>query len=228
MSALKDTVSRGMAGEPLTTAEVLKLLGGVRGIIESFAPPTIFLVIYSVTQSLWASAIAPAGVALLAVLVRLLQRVSVTPAMTGLAGVIICTATMLLTGNPEDYFLPGLIVNILWFLGLAVSIILRWPLIGFVIGFVRGSLTGWRNDQRIRGAAYLATYVWLALFALRLAVQVPLFIADQVTWLGIARVTMGLPLFALVVLFTWLIARGLPARETTEPSEIQPPHPGEN
>lgn len=210
MNSLKHTVSKGLSGEPLTGAEVLRILGGVRGIIESFAPATIYLVIFAITQNVLVSAIAPLVASIGAVTLRLVQRVTVVPALTGLAGVLVCTLTTVLTGNPEDYFLPGLIVNLCWFVGLSASVLIRWPLLGFVIGLSRGSLTEWRTNQRLRGAAYLASYVWLALFALRLAVQVPLFLADQVTWLGIARVTMGLPLYALVILFTWMIFRGLP------------------
>ena len=118
-----------------------------------------------------------------------------------------CGATALLTGRAEDYFLPGLLTNVAWLLAILVSVILRWPLLGFVLGLATGSLTAWRENNAMRGAAYLASYVWFALFALRLLVQVPLYIADKVEWLGVARVLMGLPLFALVIIFTWLIFR---------------------
>lgn len=221
MNSIRQTVSKGLAGEPLSGAEVLRLLGGVRGIAESFAPATVFLVIFAITQNVLISAIAPAIAAVIALLLRLIQKVSITPALAGLLGVVVCSLTTLLTGNPEDYFLPGLVVNICWFIGLLLSIIVRWPLLGFVIGIARGSLTDWRTNQRLRGAAYLASYVWLAMFALRLAVQVPLFIADEVTALGIARVTMGLPLYALVILFTWMIVRGLPPLKPSDEPKIQ-------
>lgn len=206
-SGLKQTVERSLAGEPLTRGAVLDALGGVRGIFESFLPGFVFICTFAFTQNLWVSVIAPAAAGVVALLARLIQRERTVPALVGLGGILVCSLTTLLTGSAEDYFLPGLITNIAWLVGLVVSVIIRWPLLGFVLGLASGSLTSWREDAKMRGAAYLATYVWLAMFVLRLAVQVPLYLADQVTWLGVARITMGVPLFGLVIIFTWLIIR---------------------
>ena len=49
--------------------------------------------------------------------------------------------------------------------------------------------------------------VWSALFLLRLAVQLPLYLAGAVVALGVARTAMGLPLFALGLWLTWLMVR---------------------
>ena len=49
--------------------------------------------------------------------------------------------------------------------------------------------------------------MWATLFGARLLVQVPLYLTDQVTALGIAKLAMGTPLYALLVWFTWLLAR---------------------
>lgn len=196
-----------MAGEPLTPQAVLEALGGVRGILESFLPGIVFIATFGFTQNLLLSAAAPATAGLIALVVRVIQRQKLLPALIGLAGIAISSATTLFTGNADDYFLPGLLTNVAWLVGLIISLLARWPLLGFVLGMVSGSLTQWRDNQRMRGAAYLATYVWLAMFVLRLSVQLPLYFADQVTWLGIARVTMGVPLFALVIMFTWMIIR---------------------
>jgi len=206
-AGLRQTVERSLSGEPLTAQAVLDVLGGWRGILESFAPGLVFISTYAFTQNLWMSAAAPTAAGLIALVVRMIQRIRLTPAFIGLLGILISSATTLFTGNPDDYFLPGLITNVAWLLALIVSVLIRWPLIGFVLGLASGSLTAWRDNQRMRGAAYLATYVWLGMFVLRLAVQIPLYLADQVTLLGIARVTMGVPLFALVIVFTWLIIR---------------------
>lgn len=218
-TGIKQTVERSLAGEPLTGDTVLVALGGVRGIVESFLPGFVFICTFAFTQNLLVSAIAPTLAGLVALLIRIVQRQKLIPALTGLGGIVICSLTTLLTGNAEDYFLPGLITNIAWLVGLIISIIIRWPLLGFVLGLASGSLTKWRDDVKMRGAAYLATYVWLALFVLRLAVQVPLYLADQVTWLGVARITMGIPLFGLVIIFTWLIIRAFVPEHEEKPTE---------
>ncbi|MEB4616175.1 DUF3159 domain-containing protein, partial [Leucobacter sp. M11] len=61
------------------------------------------------------------------------------------------------------------------------------------------------------------TLVWVGLFAARLAVQVPLYLANNADLLGLARIVMGMPLFALVVLFTWLTLRRFAAPPTAAP-----------
>jgi hypothetical protein len=213
---LRGTVERSLAGEPLTPQAVLQSLGGWRGILESFLPGVVFIGTFAFTQDLLISAAAPTLAGIVALVVRAIQRIKLMPALIGLFGIVICSATTLFTGNPDDYFLPGLITNIAWLFALVISLLIRWPLLGFALGLVSGSLSKWRYNQRMRGAAYLATYVWLTMFVLRLSVQVPLYIADQVTWLGIARVTMGVPLFALVIMFTWMIIRAFVPKDDEE------------
>ena len=52
-----------------------------------------------------------------------------------------------------------------------------------------------------------ATWLWIGLFAARLAVQVPLYLDGDVGWLGTARLVMGIPLWALVLWLTWILVR---------------------
>lgn len=52
-----------------------------------------------------------------------------------------------------------------------------------------------------------ATWLWVGMFVLRLAVQVPLYVTGTVGWLGTARLVMGIPLFALTLWVTWLLVR---------------------
>lgn len=56
-----------------------------------------------------------------------------------------------------------------------------------------------------------ATWLWIALFVARLAVQVPLYLDASTAWLGTARLVMGVPLWALALWITWLLVRERPA-----------------
>ena len=47
------------------------------------------------------------------------------------------------------------------------------------------------------------------MFAARLLVQVPLYLAGEVALLGIARLVMGVPLWGLTLWLTWLLVRGV-------------------
>lgn len=69
--------------------------------------------------------------------------------------------------------------------------------------------TAWRKDPISMKKYTIVTWLWVAMFALRLGVQGPLYLAgtDFIAALGTARLVMGLPLFALVLWLTWRIVR---------------------
>jgi len=65
----------------------------------------------------------------------------------------------------------------------------------------------WRSDRALMRRYAAATWLWIGLFAARLAVQVPLYLEGDVGWLGTARLVMGIPLWALVLWVTWVLVR---------------------
>lgn len=65
----------------------------------------------------------------------------------------------------------------------------------------------WRSDRTLMRRYAAATWLWVGLFAARLAVQVPLYLDGSVGWLGTARLVMGIPLWALVLWLTWVLVR---------------------
>ena len=83
-------------------------------------------------------------------------------------------------------------------------------------GAFRAWADRWRQDATLMRRYALATWLWVAMFALRLAVQVPLFVAgeDAIAWLGTARLVMGIPLWALTLWVTWLLVRRPHAADT--------------
>ena len=203
--ALGRTVQAGLSGEAVSARGVFQAIGGTQGVLESLLPGLIFLITFVFTQDARISAIAPAVLALGAVTVRLVRREPLVSALSGAIAVAVCVAATLLTGRGEDYYLPGFWINGIWIAALTVSVLTRWPLLGLAMGALRGDITGWRENPLLRRAAYTATVLWLVLFGARLAVQLPLYLSGAVEALGIARLVMGIPLFAIVVLFTWVL-----------------------
>jgi hypothetical protein len=65
----------------------------------------------------------------------------------------------------------------------------------------------WRKDPSQVRSYSRASWVWVALFSLRLSVQLPLYLAGAIAALGVARVSMGIPLFAVGIWLSWLILR---------------------
>ncbi|MFT0848503.1 DUF3159 domain-containing protein [Actinomycetaceae bacterium L2_0104] len=193
--------------------DVWQAVGGVRGLIETALPSLIFIAVYVATGQLAASVLAPLAVALVAILVRLMQRIDVVPALGGLLGIAVSAIWAWRSGEASNYFAMGLITNSVYLGVLLLSLAVRWPALGVLIGFMRGDGTGWRSDpaQRVTKLAYTRiTWLWVGLFAFRILVQAPLFFSDATTLLGVARILMGPLLFALAAWLTWLIVRKLP------------------
>lgn len=199
------TVRAGLSGEAVSARGVLAAVGGWRGVSEALVPGVVFLVTFTFSQDARTSAIAPAVLAALAVIVRLVRKEPLASAFSGALAVAICVASTLITGRGEDYFLPGFWINGAYAAVMLISLLVGWPLLGLVLGALRGDLRSWRVDRPLRSAATLCTLLWLGLFVFRLAVQLPLYFAGNVEALAIARLVMGVPTFAVVVLFTWLI-----------------------
>lgn len=209
-------VQAGLDGEAVSASGLLSAIGGWRGVVESLLPATLYLIVYSFTQEANLAVIAPVIIVVLAVGWRLIRREPLTAALSGAVGVAVCVASVLLTGDGSNYFVPGFFINGAWILAHSISLMVGWPLIGLLLGFFRGSLTEWRRHARLRQAALVTTLIWIALFAARLAVQLPLYFAGHTEALGIARLVMGVPLFALGILFTWLVLSSVSAEVDRE------------
>jgi uncharacterized membrane protein len=53
------------------------------------------------------------------------------------------------------------------------------------------------------------TIVWVAMFAARLAVQAPLYYAGNLELLATFKLVMGLPLYAPLLVLSWLVVRAV-------------------
>jgi len=204
--------------ERLTGRDLLGAIGGVRGILEALLPGLVFLVAYSVLTSFagWETQVAlvPAlaasvGLAVVFTIVRIVTKGQPTQAIAGLIGVLASAALALWTGNARDNYVIGFFTNAGYALALLISMLVRWPALGLIVGFLMGDGVAWRDDRRKYRAAQFLTLVWIGLFVARLAVQVPFYLVDNVEALGATRLLMGVPLYALVLVFTWLVVRAV-------------------
>lgn len=208
-------VARVAPGEIPTAASLLAAVGGIRGLIESILPSLGFLILFTTTGQLLVSVLVPVGIAVVFVLARIISRTPVLQAVIGLLGVGVSAALALITGRAEDNFLPGLIINIAYLLVFLASVIARYPLIGLIVGAVAGEGLAWRRDRAKLRVLTVATLLWAGLFALRLAVQVPLYLAREAEWLAGAKLALGVPVYAVVLWVTWLLVRTVYARPGT-------------
>lgn len=203
-------------------------IGGWRGALESLLPGLVFVVAYVVTRTLvWPLALS-GGVALVFIVIRLIQRSSLTQASAGMVGVLIGVVWAALSGRAENYFAWGLLTNAGFLLLMVISLVVRRPAILLLMEFAIGLPKGWREEPwapllRRRGAQ--ATWVWVGVFGLRLAVQVPLYFGGHVVSLGVLKLVMGLPVFALGGWLTWVLLRGI-VPKTSAAGETDDEEPG--
>ncbi|MEX3508283.1 DUF3159 domain-containing protein [Kocuria carniphila] len=206
--AMGDYAARaGLRRDKHGQLDVLHAVGGWRGLIEAVLPGLIFLVVFLLTQQLGIALIASLATAAVFAVLRLAQRQSLMQSITGLIGVAVCALFARAGGQALDYYVPGFFINIAWFIGLSISTAVGWPLLGVFYGYVRGEGMEWRKDRRRRTAYQRATLLLIGMFAARLLVQVPLYFAENVAALGVTRLVMGVPLYALVLWLGWMMTR---------------------
>lgn len=211
-------ISSLMQKQALSAADLLRVLGGARGLTETLLPGVVFVVSFALTDSVFKLAQAKAlqislaasmGMAVLFLVIRVLQRGQTRSAVAGLLAVSASAAVALITGNPSDNYLLSLIINAVYGLAMLVSILIGWPLIGLLMGFLMGDGLEWRKvPHRYRVMIWL-TLLWFAMFALRLLVEVPLYLADNTVGLGVVRLVLGTPLYAVILVLTWMITRAV-------------------
>jgi hypothetical protein len=184
-------------------------IGGPLGAAETALPGIAFVIAYTATgQDTELSAIVAVVAAAVLALIRLVKRETPRHALAGLVGVVFAAFVATRSGKAENFFLPGLLLNAAYAAGLLISLAIRRPLIGLIVGQLHvGGGGDWRTDPARRRAVTQATWMWAGLFLVRLAVQLPLYLAGAVVALGVARTAMGVPLFALGIWLTWLLVR---------------------
>lgn len=193
--------------------DVLKSAGGVQGIAESILPGLVFLIVFTVTRELPAALIAALAVAALFTVARLVQRKPLTQALAGIVGVGLSAWLANSTGKAEDFYVLGFFTNLGYILAMAISIAVRWPFAGLLFGFIRNEGLDWRKHPARVKSYRIGTWVIISVLALRLIVQVPLYLMGEQGLAGLAttRLIMGAPLYILGMWVAWLLTRPAPA-----------------
>ncbi len=194
--------------EQLVRSQLSKALGGVRGMIEAAVPTAAFTIAWLTSRELQLSLVISVGLAVLLVLVRIVQRQTVQFVLNSLLGIGIGALFAMRSGEAKDVFLPGILYNGAYSAVLVISILVGWPLLGFLIGAVTGDPTGWHADKPIVRLCTQLTWVLAVPCILRVLVQYPLYAADELGWLATAKIVMGWPLqVAALALMAVLLGR---------------------
>ena len=225
--------------EAVVRAQLSAALGGRRGMVEAAVPTVTFTLLYVTTKELRV-AIAVSLVAAVVLLgARLVQKGPVQYCVNALVGIGIGCLFVWLSGRGDGdesqralaYFLPGILYNAGYGALMVLSILVRWPLVGLVVGSVSAEdPTGWRRDPQVVALCSRLTWLLVLPCLLRLAVQAPVYLAGRaaqdadpyLTALGVAKVAMGWPLqVAALAAMLWVLARNhTPVAPTGSPQPV--------
>ncbi|GHJ06911.1 hypothetical protein TPA0907_12780 [Micromonospora humidisoli] len=218
--------SHGPAPQPPEQVESLAgLLGGRGGAIDATLPPVAFTAGWLATGRSVVGGVAVAVLAGTAVALWRWRRGDRPRAvLIGLLAVCLAAVVALRTGRAADFFAVQVFSNLASALVWVVSIVVRRPLLGVVVGAALRQRGRWRRDPALLRAYGRGSWVWAATYVLRVAVFLPLWLGGQVLALTVARVALTWPLVAAALTVSWVvIRRSLP---TGHPGLRHPVEPG--
>jgi Protein of unknown function (DUF3159) len=199
--------------EALIRHRLSTALGGWRGSVETALPTVVFVAFWTWQQDVRIAAGAALAVAVVLAVVRVVQHSS----LSHVAGAVFATAIAAFfavrSGRAEAAFLPGILTNAAFLALTLVSVVTRWPAIGFVVGAgdprAQEDPFAWRRDRGMVRVCTRLTWVLIGVYAVRLLVMVPLYLAAEVAWLGVAKIALGWPLWvASIAVMGWMLLSG--------------------
>lgn len=216
--------------EALIRHRLSTALGGWRGSLETALPTVVFVAVWTATRDVRTAAVWSIGLAVLLAVVRLVQRSSLQHVLGALVATGIAAFFALRSGQAEDAFLPGILTSAAYLAGTVLSIVVGWPAVGFLVGAgdprAAQDPFAWRRDRGMVRVCARLTWVLVGVYVVRLAIMVPLYLAAEVTLLGVAKIVLGWPLWvAGVAVMGWLLVSG---RTPVEPGEGPGAEPGDS
>ena len=196
--------------------KVLAAFGGKKGLIDSGIPTVIFLVVFNVTDRLNSALFASIAISALLTIIRLARRDTIQHALSGFIGVLICAWFANRTGNASDLYIPKLLTNLGYGTVYLIANLAGWPVLGLMLGPILGENLKWRNHPERKRAYTMASWLWVAMFFTRIAVQYPIYRSGNVNLLGTVNLAMGYPLFIATAYGSWLILKSAPKLPTEQ------------
>jgi hypothetical protein len=199
--------------EEVIRARLSAALGGIRGSVETALPTVAFVGAWVWRHDVTTAVAASAVVVLVLLVSRLVARQTTRYVLSAVAATAVAAFFALRSGRAQDAFLPGILTSAAWGAAALVSVLARWPVVGFVVAAGDPQMAddpfGWRRDRGLVRVCQRLTMVLVGLYALRVAVMLPMYLAGEVTLLGIAKIVLGWPAYlAAVAVMGLVLMRG--------------------
>jgi hypothetical protein len=210
--------------ESLIRERLSSALGGARGSFETALPTVAFVLAWAWRHDVKIAVGASAVAVLLLLTVRLATRQTPRYVLSAVVATAIAAFFALRSGRAEAAFLPGILTSAAWGVGSLLSVVSRWPIVGFMVAAGDPQMaqdpTAWRRDRALVSVCQRLTMVLVLLFAVRVVVMFPLYLAGQVTWLGVAKIALGWPAYlgALAIMGMILIRGKTPLSTPKAPA----------
>lgn len=189
---------------------VIKALGGKKGLIDSGLPAVIFLVTFNVRNNLREAIIAALSLSICLAIFRLAKKDTIQHSISGILGVLICAYFANRSGNASDFYIPKLLTNLAYGSAYLLANLVGWPILGIVLGPLLGENFEWRKNPERKKVYTRASWIWVAMFFSRIAVQYPIYRSGNVNLLGTVNLAMGYPLFFATAYGSWLVIKTAP------------------
>ncbi|MFZ4107913.1 MAG: DUF3159 domain-containing protein [Candidatus Planktophila sp.] len=196
--------------------KVMNALGGKKGLIDSGLPAVVFLIVFNLNKDLKNALTSAVILSALLAIVRLARRDTIQHAVSGLLGVLICAYFANKSGNASDFYIPKLLTNLAYGSAYLIGNLVGWPLLGVVLGPLLGENFLWRLDPARKAVYIKASWIWVAMFFARIAVQYPIYRSGNVNLLGSVNLAMGYPLFFAAAYLSWLVIKTAPPVHRSE------------
>ncbi|MDF3290058.1 MULTISPECIES: DUF3159 domain-containing protein [Streptomyces] len=199
------------ASKAAADAALLEAFGGVWGMVDTTVPGLVFVAVFTIRHDITASAVAALGLTLLLAIARLVRKQTLKHALSGVFGVAFGAFFAMLSGDAKNFYLPGMLYTLGLAVAYVVSALVRFPLIGVLLGPILRENLSWRTRNPGRFRAYTkATWAWGLILLAKSAILFPLYWWGNATQLGWVKVALGIPPFLLAVYLTWIFLAKAP------------------
>ena len=212
--------------ESLIRERLSSALGGARGSFEAALPTVAFVGAWTWRHDVKIAVIASGVIVMILLIVRLATRQTPRYVLSAVLATAVAAFFALRSGRPEAAFLPGILTSAAWGAVALLSVLVRWPLVGFLVAAGDPQLvedpTAWRRDRGLVSVCQRLTMVLVALYAVRVMIMFPLYLAGQVTLLGVTKIALGWPAYlcAVAVMGTMLVRGKTPLTPPEQPSPL--------
>jgi hypothetical protein len=216
--------------ETLIRERLSSALGGARGSFETALPTVAFVVAWALAHDVVIAVGASVAIVLALLIVRLVMRQTPRYVLMAVFATAVAAFFALRSGKAEAAFLPGILTSAGWGVASLISVLVRWPIVGFMVAAADPQMvqdpsslapfTSWRRDRGLVAVCQRLTMVLVLLYAVRVVVMFPMYLAGQVELLGAAKIALGWPAYlcALAIMGMILVRGKTPLAPSRPPA----------